>query len=106
MAKYLYRLAYTRSGLEGTMKEGFAVREAYFRKTIAGLGGTTEAAYWAYGDTDVFIVVDLPNQESAIGSSLALALTGSFDVTTTPLLTAAEMDAGSKKTPGYRAPGT
>jgi uncharacterized protein with GYD domain len=105
MAKYLYRLNYTKAGLDGTVKEGFANREAFFRKTVQGLGGTTETAYWAYGDVDIFIVVDLPDPEKATGLSLALATTGSFDVTTTTLLTAAEMDAGARKMPGYRAPG-
>jgi uncharacterized protein with GYD domain len=105
MAKYLYRLNYTKAGLDGTVKEGFANREAFFRKAVQGLGGTTEAAYWAYGDTDIFIVVDLPDPEKATGLSLALAMTGSFEVTTTTLLSAADMDAGARKMPGYRAPG-
>ena len=105
MGKYLYRLQYTRAGLDGTVKEGFAKREAYFRKSVDGLGGTTEAAYWAYGDTDVFIVVDLPGQDKATGLALSLAETGSFRVTTTTLLTAAEMDAAAKHMPSYRAAG-
>jgi hypothetical protein len=33
-------------------------------------------------------------------------LTGSFRVTTTPLLTAKDMDAGAARMPSYRAPGT
>jgi hypothetical protein len=32
MSKYLYRLRYTPAGLEGTIKEGFAAREAFFRE--------------------------------------------------------------------------
>ncbi|HEY6058236.1 MAG TPA: GYD domain-containing protein [Candidatus Limnocylindrales bacterium] len=106
MSKYLYRLTYTTSGLEGTVKEGFAAREAFFRSVVDGLGGRTESAYWAYGDVDIFIVVDLPDSASATALSLALARTGSFRVTTTVLLSAAEMDAGVKKMPAYRAPGT
>lgn len=105
MASYLYRLQYTKSGLEGTIKEGFAKREAFFRKTVGGLGGKTETAYWAWGEDDVLIIVNLPTADSAVALSLALGLTGSFRVTTTPLLTAAEMDAGAKKAPAYRAPG-
>ena len=105
MAKYLYRLQYTKAGLEGTVKEGFKKREAFFRKNVEGLGGTTESAYWAYGDEDIFIVVDFPQTEAATGLSLALGLTGSFRVTTTPLLTAKDMDAGAKRMPAYRAPG-
>jgi len=53
MGKYLYRLRYTPAGLEGTIKEGFAAREAFFRERVASLGGMTEAAYWAYGDDAV-----------------------------------------------------
>jgi uncharacterized protein with GYD domain len=104
MARYLYRLQYTKAGLEGTVKEGFRQREDVFRKTVKGLGGSTESANWAYGDTDIFIITDFPEAEAA--TSLALALTGSFRVTTTPLLTAKDMDAGAKRMPSYRAPGT
>jgi uncharacterized protein with GYD domain len=106
VAKYLYRLRYTQTGLQGSVKEGFAAREAYFRNIVGGLGGTTEAAYWAYGDVDIFIIVDLPNAEAATGLSLAIASGGAFGVTTTPLLTAADMDAGVRVMPSYRAPGT
>ncbi len=105
MAKYLYRLQYTKAGLDGTLKEGFASREAYFRQRVTGLGGTTEAAYWAYGDVDIFVIVDLPNPAAATGLSLALTTTGAFHVTTTTLMTAADMDAAARAMPGYRAPG-
>jgi uncharacterized protein with GYD domain len=105
MAKYQYQLRYTKPGLEGTIKEGFANREAFFRKTVKSLGGTTECAYWAYGKDDILIVVDFPKPELATGLSLALAATGSFSVRTTVLLTASEMDAGVKAMPAYRAPG-
>jgi uncharacterized protein with GYD domain len=105
MAKYQYQMRYTKTGLEGTIKEGFANREAFFRKTVTSLGGTTESAYWAYGSDDILIVVDFPKPESATGLALALAATGSFSVTTTVLLTAKEMDAGVKAMPTYRAPG-
>lgn len=106
MSKYLYRLRYTHSGLEGSMKEGFAVREKYFRERVASTGGTTETAYWAVGEDDVIIIVDFPDLTTAAGFALALARTGSFNVATTVLLTAQEMDAGAAKSPGYRAAGS
>ena len=105
MAKYLYRLRYSQTGLEGTLKEGFAARERFFRERAASVGGTTEALYWAYGEDDILIIVDLPDMATATGLSLALARTGSFHVTTTVLLTGAEMDAGAARSPSYRAPG-
>jgi len=54
---------------------------------------------------DIFIVVDLPSAEKATALSLALGLTGSFRVTTTTLVGAAEMDAAARAMPGYRAAG-
>ena len=42
---------------------------------------------------DIFIITNFPEAEAATGLALALALTGSFRVTTTPLLTAKDMGA-------------
>jgi uncharacterized protein with GYD domain len=105
MAKYLFRLQYTQAGLEGTIREGFAAREAFFRQRVISVGGRTEAAYWAAGEDDVFIIVDLPDLATATGLSLALARTGAFRVNTTALLTAEDMDNGVARSPSYRAPG-
>ena len=65
MARYLYRLQYTKAGLEGTVKEGFRKREDFFGETVKGLGGSTESANWAYGDTDIFIITDFPEAAAA-----------------------------------------
>jgi GYD domain len=59
----------------------------------------------SYGDDDVFVIVDLPDTAAATGLSIALGRTGSFHVTTTVLLTAADMDAGAGKSPTYRPTG-
>jgi uncharacterized protein with GYD domain len=104
MAKFLYRLRYTKAGLDGSIKEGFANREAFFRRAVEGLGGTTEAVYWAFGPDDVFALIDL-RPDAAVGLSLSLSSTGAFEVSTTALLSAAEMDAGVRSMPAYRAPG-
>ena len=69
-------------------------------------GNDPSGVNWAYGDTDIFIITDFPEAEAATSLALALALTGSFRVTTTPLLTAKDMDAGAARMPSYRAPGT
>jgi uncharacterized protein with GYD domain len=72
---------------------------------LGAISSSRRAAYRAYGDDDVFVIVDLPDTAAATGLALALGRTGSFHVTTTVLLTGADMDAGAGKSPTCRAPG-
>ena len=104
MAKYLIRAKYNVSGIQGAVKEGFAAREAHVRGLIEAGGGKTEAFYFTWGDQDVVGIVEC-DQAAAIAFSLAVNQSGAVSTTTTPLITAAEMDAGRAKLPQYRAPG-
>ncbi len=104
MAKFLFRASYTLTGLQGAVREGFASRESYIRGLVESSGGTVEAFYWAYGKDDVFLIVDA-DQATAVAISMAVNQSGSVEVSTTPLLTAAEMDQARAKVPQYRAPG-
>jgi uncharacterized protein with GYD domain len=105
MPKFLYRLRYNASGLEGTLKDGFATRAAYAGDLARSLGGTMESFYWAYGDDDAVAIADMPDAAAAVGLSIAVNRSGAISLTTTPLLTPAEMDAAAAKQPDYRAPG-
>ncbi len=104
MAKYLVRAKYTMSGIQGAVKEGFAAREAYIRGLIQAGGGKTEVFYYAYGEDDVIVIIDA-DPAAAIALSLAVNQSGGVQLSTSPLITAAEMDAGRAKLPQYRAPG-
>ena len=105
MAKYLIKASYTLQGTKGLVKEGGSSRRAAVKQMIEGLGGKLEAFYYAFGDTDVVSIVDLPDAASAAAVSLAVNAAGGVEVSTTPLLTPEEMDAACKKSVGYRAPG-
>ena len=41
-----------------------------------GLGGKMESLYFAFGDTDVYVVGDLPDNERATAMSLAVNQSG------------------------------
>ena len=69
------------------------------------VGGTIEAFYYAFGDTDLFIIVDLPDNATAAALSLIVNATGSVTPKVTVLLTAEEIDEAAKKTLSYRPPG-
>lgn len=60
MAAYLLKVSYNAEGIKGVMKEGGSSRVATVEKALAGLGGTLESFYFAFGDTDVYVIADLP----------------------------------------------
>ena len=105
MSKYLYQATYTGAGLEGLLKEGGSKRREAVELAAASLGGTLEAFYYAFGHTDVFAIIDLPDNVSASAFSLLVAAGGGASVKTTVLITAEEVDQATKTTVKYRPPG-
>ena len=105
MAKFLITGSYTSEGTKGLLIEGGSGRKAVIEKTLQGLGGKLEAMYYAYGDTDVVLIADLPDAASGLALSLAANASGTVNVTTTPLITIEEIDAACKKSVAYQGAG-
>ena len=105
MAKYLLEASYTQAGVQGIIKEGGSSRRDFIGKLLADLGGTLEAFYFAFGESDVVAIADLPDHEAASAISMAVGASGAVRVTTTVLLEPEQIDAATKRTVQYRAPG-
>jgi uncharacterized protein with GYD domain len=105
MAKYLWKARYTAEGGRGLMKEGAASRRAFIEQLITNVGGTLESFYWAFGDVDIYLIVDLPNDATATAVSMAVNTTGAVTVETVKLLTVEDIDQARSIEVGYRAPG-
>lgn len=105
MAKYMTIANYTAEGARGLMKEGGTSRRATVEKAIAALGGKMESFYYAFGDNDAYVVSDVPDHASALAVSLAVNASGAVTAKTVVLVTPEEVDAATKKTVAYRAPG-
>ena len=105
MAKYMVKGSYTSEGAKGLLKEGGSGRRAAVEKSLSGMGGKIEAFYYALGDDDVYVIVDVPDVASVLALSMAVNASGAVRITTTPLVSAEDIDAAGKKTVGYRAPG-
>ena len=105
MAKFMVKGSYTAEGAKGFLKDGGTGRRAAVQKAVEGLGGSIESFYFSFGDADVYVVVDLPDNTSAAALSLAVNSQGRVELQTIPLLTAEEMDEATKKSVEYRAPG-
>jgi uncharacterized protein with GYD domain len=105
MGKYLLEATYSQSGIQGVMKEGASARKEFIEKLVANIGGSVEALYFAFGDADAIVIADLPDEATAAAISMAAGASGAVSVKTTVLLEAATVDAATKMTTGYRAPG-
>jgi uncharacterized protein with GYD domain len=105
MAKYLIKASYTVEGIKALVKEGGSSRRAAVEKMVGGLGGKVEAFYYAFGDSDAYVIADVPDATSALAISLAVNASGAVSLSTIPLLTPEDVDAACKKSISYRAPG-
>ncbi len=105
MAKYLIQASYIGEGVKGLLKEGGSQRRATVQKSVEQLGGKLEAFYYAFGETDAYLIVDLPDAISAAALGLGVNASGVVQLRTTVLLTPEEVDAAARMTTSYRAPG-
>lgn len=105
MPKYLIQASYVGEGLKGLLKEGGSSRRATVEKVIAGMGGTLESFYYAFGQDDVIGIADFPDNETAASFSLATNNSGLVRVRTTVLMTPEEIDTATRKSVDYRPPG-
>ena len=92
MAKYMFKTSYTQSGLKGLLAEGGTGREAALRQTIEGAGGTLEGFYYAFGECDLYLIAELPDEAAATALSLNIAAAGALTVSVTVLLTPETVD--------------
>jgi uncharacterized protein with GYD domain len=109
MPKYLCRAVYTEKGLQGLLKEGGSKRRDAVEQAVKAFGGTMEAFYYAFGDTDVLFIADFPDNVSTAAASLVGNAAGTSKVTYTVLITPEEIDQATglarEKMAAYRPPG-
>ena len=105
MPKFLIEGSYGPEGTKGLIKEGGSSRRAFIGELTKKSGGTMEAFYYAFGASDVYLIIDMPDVASAMAISLAVNASGAVKIRTTPLVSVEDVDAAAKKQVGYRAPG-
>ncbi len=105
MPKYLFHASYTAEGASGLLKEGGSARAEAISSLVEGMGGTLEAMYYAFGEDDLYIIAELPDEETTVALSLVVSASGAGAVRTTVLLDPTTIDAAAKKSANYRPPG-
>jgi uncharacterized protein with GYD domain len=103
--KYLIQANYVGEGVKGLLKDGGTSRRAAVEKLFQSQGGTLEAFYYAFGETDCYVIGELPDNATMSAVALTIGASGVVTVKTTVLMTPEEIDQAVKKTPNYRPPG-
>jgi uncharacterized protein with GYD domain len=105
MAKYLISASYSAEGLRGLQRDKASGRRQAVSAAVEGLGGKVECLYYALGQDDVYVIVDMPDNASAAALGVAASATGLVHARTTALITVEEVDRALEKSVNYRAPG-
>jgi uncharacterized protein with GYD domain len=105
MARFLFQGTYSREGAQGLLHDGGTKRRAAVETLIGSLGGRVEAFYYGFGETDLYIIVELPDNVAAAAASLIVVASGAGSWRTTVLFSAEEMDRAARSGASYRAPG-
>jgi uncharacterized protein with GYD domain len=106
VAKFLVKASYTAEGGKGVQSAGGTSRRDAVAKMAEGLGGSLESFYFAFGDTDAYVVLDLPDNRTAAAASIAVNAAGAATSEVVVLLTPEDIDAASKLSVDYRPPGS
>jgi len=105
MAKYLIQASYTQEGLKGLMKDGGSKRVRAVQEMAKSVGAKLESFYFALGDQDVYVILDVPDVETASAMSMVTNASGAVHLKTIALLTPEQVDAAIKKPVAYTPPG-
>jgi uncharacterized protein with GYD domain len=105
MPKYLLKVSYTAEGVRGVVKEGGSGRRDMVANLASGLGGSLESFHFAFGEDDVIVIADIPDDKTAAAISLAVGAAGAASIETVKLLTPEEVDEATKIAVQYRPPG-
>ncbi len=105
MPKYLVQANYTVEGVKGLRTDKAAGRVEMLKHAVEHMGGKLEAFYWTFGEHDAVAIIDAPDNVKAAALSMAAASSGHLRLSTTPLMTAQEVDQALALDVSYRPGG-
>jgi uncharacterized protein with GYD domain len=103
MPSYLVQVSYTSEAIAALVKNP-QNRTDVVRKSVKKLGGKLIGSWLSFGDYDVVLIAEMPDNVSAAALAMAASAGGSLkSVKTTPLLTTEEATEAAAKaqTSGY-----
>ena len=107
MPHYLINASYTTQGVSGLVKSP-EDRSAVIRTLVESAGGRIESMYYAFGDSDVVVILEMPDNVTMASLSMAVGASGGVtNLRTTVLIPISEGVEAARKAGGisYRPPG-
>ena len=74
-------------------------------KLATSLGGKVECVYYAFGEFDIYSVIDMPDRAAMAAFSLKASASNLVRLRCIAIMSPEEIDEAVKKTSEYRAPG-
>jgi uncharacterized protein with GYD domain len=105
MPKYMIKANYSVDGLKGVRDKGAKSRADAIAGMVEGMGGSLESFHFAFGDTDVYVIADLPDDETAAAIAFTVSAAGGATTSTVKLLTVEQADAALGMSVNYTPPG-
>lgn len=90
MATFISTIKFTQQGIKGI--DDSTKRAAAFKAAAKKLGAKVTNVYWTLGEYDGLLVLESPDEETAMTALLHLAALGNVHTTTVRAFTASEMD--------------
>jgi uncharacterized protein with GYD domain len=106
LPKFLVKASYTTEGAKGVVGAGGTSRRDAVAAMAEGLGGNLESFYFAFGQTDVYAILDVPDNRTAAAASMAVNAAGGATSGVVVLLTPEDIDAAAELSVAYRPPGS
>jgi uncharacterized protein with GYD domain len=106
MPKYLIEASYTIEGVKGIQSAGGSSRREAIAEMLDNVGDKLESLHFAFGDHDVYVIAELPDNETAAAVALSVSGAGGAVTKTTVLLSPEEVDSAAQRSVGYRPPGS
>ncbi len=106
MSKYLIEANYTADGLKGVLAKGGSSRREVVEAMAKEMGGSLESFYFAFGDADAYVTLDMPDNVSVAAAAMTVSASGAAAAKTTVLLTPEEIDEAAKQSVNYVPPGS
>ena len=108
MPHFLLQASYTAQGVSGLVSSP-EDRSAVIRQLVEGAGGKVESMYYAFGDFDVVVVLELPDNVAMTALSMVAGASGAVtNLKTTVLIPISAGVEAARKAAGisYRPPGS
>ena len=105
MSRFMFIARYDSAGVQGVVAKGGSARVAAIEKAATEVGGRMETFDFAFGDDDVYTILDLPDNKTAAALALKVNSSGLVHVRTVVLMTPEEVDAATRQDVHYVAPG-